>query len=124
MAVSLSFQDGVLVVTMSGENAFREFVTAIRQAYADERFGTRTPVLIDARQSTAAPNAAEVHEGCRSLMMARPNGHAARWASVVRPEPLRFGIGRMVALTMESMGSETAVFTEVEAALTFLKARS
>jgi hypothetical protein len=57
----------------------------------------------------------------RRILGQRPAGHAGKWAAVTNAEPLRFGSARMGGLTMRSLGLEVQIFTDVDAALAYLR---
>src|SRR5690242_17067036 len=115
------FQDDTLVVTIWGDFVHGQLREAIVAGYSDPRFTANTPILVDATRSVAIPSGADVQESSRIILGRRPAGHTGRFAIVTRSEPLRFGLARMAALTMESLGATMAVFQETEAALKFLK---
>src|SRR5690242_13351938 len=104
MPVSAKFQDGIFVVTPVGDYGCDDLVTAITNGYADPNFGQTTAVLVDARESSANPTSDDVHHTCRRILGQRPPGHIGKWAVVTSKDPLRFGIGRMGSLTMQSLG--------------------
>lgn len=121
MPVSWAFQNSILVVTIVEEYEYREFIEALIQAYDNPEFTKTTAVLIDARQSRSTLSGADMQATKRTIIGRRPASHTGKWAMVTGPEPLRFGIGRMAALTMESMGVKAEVFTDLDAALKFLR---
>jgi hypothetical protein len=118
--VTSEFQNGIFVVTVVGDFGPGELTGAIVAGYSDPYFAADTPVLVDTRRSVAVPSGADVHQSSRSILGRRPAGHTGRFAIVTRSEPLRFGLARMAALTMESLGATMAVFHEPDAALKFL----
>lgn len=120
MSVSSEIQNGILVVTLVGEYELDELVEAITRGYADPNFAETTPVLVDSRQSSANPSSDAVRQLCRRVIGRRPPGHSGKWAIVTGTDPLRFGIGRMGSLTMESLGVSVQVFTELNSALTYV----
>jgi hypothetical protein len=120
MPVSWEFQHGIFIVTATGNYAADELVQAIGKGYSDPEFVQTTPVLVDARQSAANPSSEDVRQTCRRIIGRRPPGHIGKWAIVTGHDPLRFGIGRMGSLTMETLGISVEVFTEMDAALTYV----
>lgn len=121
MPVSSELQNGILLVTVVGDYANDELVGAITRGYKDPSFTATTPVLIDGRRSSAAPNSQDVQHISRRIVGQRPAGHTGKWAIITSTEPLRFGVGRMASLTMESMGVPVEVFTDPDAALKYVK---
>ena len=116
------FQNDTFVVTIWGDFTHGELRNAIIAGYSDPRFTANTPVLVDSTRSVAIPSGADVQESSRIILGRRPAGHTGKFAIVTRSEPLRFGLARMAALTMESLGTTMAVFEERDAALKFLRA--
>jgi hypothetical protein len=121
MPIHTEFHDGILRLSIAGLPPRGEVVEIFLAACSDPRFTAETAVLIDARESQANPSSADLHEYARRIIRRCPVGYAGKWAVVVRKEPLQFGLGRMGALTMESAGIPMAAFTEMDAALTYLK---
>lgn len=122
MPISSQFRDGTLVLTVVGEFPRGQIADTILAAYSDPRFTTDTDVLIDARKAQADPSA-NLNLSARRILGLRPAGHTGRWAIVVGLEPLQFGMARMAALTMQSLGVPMGAFTEMDAALAYLKRR-
>lgn len=120
MPVYSKFQSGILVAIAVGQFTYDEFVEAVVHGYTDPSFTEKTPVLIDARESKADLTSADVHNISSRILGRRPAGHIGRWALVTSTEPLRFGIARMGALTMQSLGVPMEVFTDLRAALDYL----
>src|SRR5689334_23211027 len=104
MPVSSAFRAGALVVTMEGGYASHDSGDVIIAGYSQPSFIHTTPVLIDARHSTSNRTSDDIWQTSRRLVRHRPAGHAGKWAIVVGEGPFRFALGRMGALTMESMG--------------------
>jgi hypothetical protein len=121
MPVSSGFQGEIFVVTIIGGFASGELLQAIIAGYSDPLFVADTPVLVDARHSLANPAGEDMHQASRTITRQRPAGHDGKWAIVVRTEPVRIGLGRMAALTMESLGVPMGAFTEMNAALAYLR---
>lgn len=121
MPVSAEFHNGIFVVTPSGEYQSDELVSAITKGYRDPDFSQTTPILLDARHSSANPSSNDVQQTCRRILGLRPPGHIGRWAIVTGTEPLRYGIGRMGSLFMESLGVSVRVFTEFDEALAYVR---
>lgn len=121
MPVSSEFQDGVLIVTPSGAYQADELVEAIKQGYKAPQFGLTTHVLVDTRQSAANPSSEQVQQLCRRIIGQRPFEHKGKWAVVTGTDPLRYGIGRMGSLVMQSLGIPVEVFTEMDAALAYMR---
>jgi hypothetical protein len=121
MPVSSEFQDEIFVVKVVGEYTYDEYVDAVVCGFSDPRFTSATPVLVDSRESEASPSSEDVRVVGRRILGQRPSGHAGKWAAVTNPEPLRFGSARMGGLTMRSLGLEVQVFTDVDAALAYLR---
>ena len=124
MPIACEFQDGLLLLTISGDYPLRELVDGIISAYSNPKFTTSTSVLMDARQSTANRSSEDVWLSSQKLVGQQPAGYVGKWAIVVGDGPFRFALGRMGALTMESMGVPMAAFTDVNAALEYLRAPS
>ena len=121
MPVSSEIHKGILVITIVGEYELDELFDAITRGYTHPGFSETTPVLVDSRQSSANPSSDAVRQLCRKVIGRRPSGHTGKWAIVTGTDPLRFGIGRMSSLTMESMGVPVQVFTELNPALTYMR---
>lgn len=121
MPISSAVQDGLLTVTIVGEHLYEEVVEVVVRASADPNFSHATPVLLNARQWLGNPSSDEVWDGNRRIFSRRPDGHVGKWAILASAEPFRFGIARMIALTLESMGLSGAAFTDAEAALDYLR---
>lgn len=121
MPVSSEFQDGILIVTPAGAYQADELVDVMKNGYTAQEFGETTPVLVDTRQSAANPSSEEVQQTCRRILGQRPAGHKGKWALVTGTDPLRFGIGRMSSLVMRNLGISVEVFTEMEAALAYIR---
>jgi hypothetical protein len=111
MPVSSQFQGQVFVVSMIGHYAYDDLAQAIISAYSHPNFTATTSVLVDARQSEANPSSDDVRHTSQKVVGRRPAGHSGKWAVLVGQGPLRFGIGRMGALTMGSLGVPMEVFT-------------
>lgn len=115
------FQNDTFVVTIWGDFLPGQLKDAIVAGYSDPRFTANTAILVDSTRSLAIPSAADVQGASRIILGRRPVGHTGKFAIVTRSEPLRFGLARMAALTMESLGATMAVFQERDAALKFLR---
>ncbi len=120
MPVFSEFQDGVLVVTAVGSYESAELVDVIKTGYAAPEFVQTTHVLFDTRRSAANPSSEELRQTCRRIIGQCPPGHTGKWALVTGTDPLRFGIGRMGSLLMETLGVPVQVFTEMDAALAYM----
>src|SRR5579871_1376358 len=121
MPVSSEFQDGIFVVTAAGEYALDDLVAVVTNGYSHPNFAQTTPLLFDTRRSTASPTSDDVQQMCRRILGLRPPGHIGKWALVTGKDPLRFGIGRMGSLTMQSLGVPVEVFTEMDPALAYIR---
>lgn len=121
MPVSSEFQNAIFMVTIVGEFESGQLLQAIIAGYSDPLFTVHTSVLVDARLSLANPSGEDVYRASRKITDQRPAGHTGKWVIVVRSEPLHIGLGRMAALTMESLGIPMAVFTEMNTALDYLR---
>jgi hypothetical protein len=121
MPVSSEFQNGILIVTPCGAYEADELVDVIKNGYTAPEFAQTTHVLVDARQSAANPSSDEMQQTCRRIIGQCPAGHKGKWAVVTGTDPLRFGIGRMSSLVMKNLGISVEVFTEMDAALTFMR---
>lgn len=106
---------------MIGEYAYDDLAQTIISGYTDPSFTATTPVLVDATQSKADPSSEDVRRTSKKVVGRLPAGHRGKWAVLVGQGPLRFGIGRMGALTMASLGVPMEVFTEAGSALKFLR---
>src|SRR5690242_7652343 len=115
------FQNGSFVVTIWGDFFPGQLRDAIISGYSDPRFTANTPILVDSSRSLAIPSGADVQGASRIILGRRPVGHTGKFAIVTRSEPLRFGLARMAALMMESLGATMAVFKDRDAALNFLR---
>lgn len=122
MPITYTFHGNAVVVTVEGILQPGQLIETITSAYNDPQFMLKTSVLVDVRQSAANPTSAEVQQASRVIVGRRPPGHVGRWAILTSREPMRFGNGRMAALTMESLGVPMGVFTEIEPALDYLRA--
>ena len=123
MPVSAKFQDQVLIVTVVGTFTIDEFVQTIVARFDDLKFTKTTPVLIDSRESQSQLMSADVREISRRVIARRPAGHTGKWATLTSADPLRFGIARMGATTIESLGVPMEVFTDMDPALAYLRGR-
>ena len=121
MPVSSEFQDGILIVTPTGVYGADELVDVIRNGYTAPEFAQTTNVLVDTRASAANPTSEEVQLTCRRIIGQCPAGHRGKWALVTGKDPLRYGIGRMGSLVMQTLGISVEVFTEMEAALVYMR---
>ena len=121
MPVSSEFQNGILIVTPSGAYQADELVDVIKNGYTAPEFAHSTHVLVDTRQSEANPSSDEVQQVCRRIIGQCPAGHKGKWALVTGTDPLRFGIGRMGSLVMKNLGISVEVFTEMDAALAYMR---
>ena len=121
MPVSAKFQGDVLIVMVVGTFAIEEFVQTIVGKFADLKFTKSTPILIDSRDSQSQLMSADVREISGRVIARRPAGHTGKWATLTSADPLRFGIARMGALTMESLGVPMEVFTDMGSALAYLR---
>jgi hypothetical protein len=119
MPIASAFQDETLLLCVVGEYPRGQIAETIIAAYSDPRFTSETAVLIDAREAQADPSAADVRDSARRILGQRPAGHVGKWAILVRNDPLQFGLARMAALTMESLGVSMGAFTDMDAALTY-----
>ncbi len=124
MPVSSEFQDGIFIITPVGEYQSDDLVAVLTQGYSNPKFAQTTPVLFDTRQSAANPSSDEVQQLCRRILGQRPPGHIGKWAIVTGTDPLRFGIGRMGSLVMQSLGVPVEVFTEMNTALAYVRRQS
>ena len=124
MPVSSEFQDGIFRITPVGDYQSDDLVAAITQGYSNPKFVQTTPLLVDTRQSAANPSSDDVQQTCRRILGHRPPGHIGKWAIVTGTDPLRFGIGRMGSLTMQSLGVPVEVFTEMAPALAYVRSQS
>jgi hypothetical protein len=121
MSVSSEFQDGILIVTPCGAYEADELVEIIKNGYTAPEFAQTTHVLVDTRRSAANPSSDEMQQTCRRIIGQCPAGHRGRWAVVTGTDPLRFGIGRMSSLVMKTLGIPVEVFTEMDAALAYMR---
>ena len=121
MPVSSEFQEGIFIVTPTGAYEADELVDVIRGGYTAPQFADNTHVLVDTRQSAANPSSEQVQQTCRRIVGQCPAGHKGKWALVTGTDPLRFGIGRMGSLVMKNLGISVEVFTEMDAALTYMR---
>ena len=124
MPVSSEFQDGALIITPVGEYQSDDLVAVLTQGYSNAKFAQTTAVLFDTRQSAANPSSDDVQRLCRRILGQRPPGHIGKWAIVTGTDPLRFGIGRMGSLVMQSLGVPVEVFTEMDTALAYVRNQS
>ena len=121
MSVSSEFQDGILIVTPCGAYEADELVDVIKNGYTAAEFAQTTNVLVDTRQSAANPSSDEVQQTCRRIIGQCPAGHRGKWAVVTGTDPLRFGIGRLISLVLKNLGIAVEVFTEMDAALAYMR---
>ena len=121
MPISYEFRDEILVVRIMGDYESADFTRTIAQGYTDPRFLRTTPILIDARESESSITGDEMQRIKRRIIGQLPAGHEGKWAMVTRTDPLRYGIGRMAGLVMESMGVPAVIFTDIEEARIFLR---
>ena len=120
MPIFSEFQDDIFRVKIVGNFAAGELLEAFLAGFADPRFTASTAIFVDARLSSANPSGKDVSRSSERIAASRPIGHSGKWAIVTSTTPVRFGLGRMAALTMESIGVPMAVFTEMDAALEYL----
>ena len=120
MPVLSEVQNSTFIVTLIGDLEGGQLIDAIVAGYSDPRFTVTSSILVDVRQSLANPSSEDMYQACKRILGPRPPGHRGKWAILVRNEPLRFGLGRMAAGRMGSLGVEMAVFTEMDAALRYL----
>lgn len=123
MPVISDFQDEIFVVTVVGDYTYDEYVEAVVRGFSDPKFASTTPVLVDSRESAASPSSEDVRNVGRRILGRRPAGHIGNWAAVTNTQPLRYGSARMGGLTMASLGLEVQIFTDMDAALAYLRQR-
>ena len=64
---------------------------------------------------------ADMRRISKRVLARRPARHTGKWATLAASDPLRYGIARMGALNMQSLGVPMAVFTDYDAAIRHLK---
>ena len=120
MGISSEFQDGLFIVNIDGEYGPEDLVRVVAQGFKDPRFTQSTPVLLNAYLSSTNPPGAYIQRTTREIIDQRPTGHYGKWAIVAGNSPWRFGLARMRALWMDSLGVGMEVFTDTKPALDYL----
>jgi hypothetical protein len=119
--VSWEIRDSILIVTLYGV-AGEEPDCAVLAAIADGRFRPGTPLLLDFRQLTENPTAAEVRRRASRLARFQQQGLSGRCAMVVGPKVHHYGLARMAAIHMELEGMQVQIFQDTNAAKLWLLA--
>lgn len=101
-------QGTVLRVVLDPGYRNRELLSAFEHALANQELRLPVRVLLDARQSTAAPDHNELRARA-SFITNRPDVFATRVAVLVR-DRLRFGLVRVAAAYAEASGSTVRAF--------------
>lgn len=123
MPVRWEWRESILMITTIGPYANDELAKAFGEMRSHERFVRGTPLLFDARDSKAELNRADIDWRVGPLANAlKRDGFGPLIAFVVTDrEPHRFGIARMVQTLTEAKGFEIEVFTDVDAALRWMR---
>ena len=111
----------MIVVTTVGAYSNNELVQAVEQITQDARFSSKRAVIFDARLSEAQLTKADIAWRVNSLAHDLwQRGFGRRMAFVIPADrPARYGVGRMIQMMTESKGFDIALFTELDAALSW-----
>ncbi len=112
----------MLWIVVDGAYDDAELQSAWQRAFADPAFRAGMPALIDSRNTLAAPSRAGIAERAAFLSGLRPR-LGPRCALLVS-DPLRYGLGRMLAAFTEQSGLEIQVFDDPVRAEAWLLSRA
>jgi hypothetical protein len=120
MPVSWETRDSVLIVTVIEDWSGGGPAAAIAEAMADPAFKPGTPLLLDVRQSSMNPSGEEVRSRAEWLSTLRTKGLSKHLAVVMGTKAYQMGLARMAQFFCESREMDLQVFTDMEAAMTWL----
>ncbi len=119
MPVSWQIRDGVLLVTTAGDYVNAEIERAFVEAVADGR-AAGLPVLFDGRASTAALTKTDMEWRVVAIAGLPARGFRPRCAFVIKDEPHRYGLGRMLQMRLEPRVA-IGVFLDPDEAVRWLR---
>ena len=120
MPVSWKIRDSVLIVTVIEDWRGGGPATAITEAMADPAFKPGTSLLLDVRQSSMNPSGEEVRSRAEWLSALSTKGLSKHLAVVVGTKAYQMGVARMAQFFCESREMDLQVFTDMEAAMSWL----
>jgi hypothetical protein len=120
MPVSWERHGGVLVVTTSGRYLNEEVDRALTEAAGDPAHVAGTPVVFDSRDSAAPLTKPDIAWRREALIGLPRRGFSSRCAIVTGPQRHRYGVARMLEMTVELSGIELRIFSDLSEALAWL----
>jgi len=118
--VTWEFRGTVLLMTTTERYTNEELREAADRALGDPRFQPGTPVLFDGRLSDTPLAIADIHWRVGWVGSLRSRGASPRFAILVRAQPHRRGLARMLSALLEGHGVDLQLFGEIDEALGWL----
>jgi hypothetical protein len=122
MPVRWIIQEDYLAFTLIGDHSTEELKDASAAALASAEFKPGLPILIDARSALGYPSQYEMQKRFR-WMASLPKSGTSRRCAIVAAEA-RKKMARERAVKARALGMRIGVFTDLEKALSWLKAKS
>lgn len=122
MGVSYTIDDDLVILRLAGDFPLEEANAAVLEATEDERYEAGMAFVVDAREATANPLAAEISRGADFLGDFRDR-ILGRYAVAVSSE-VHYGLARMFAAYASDYGLEVQVFRSMDEALAWARRAS
>ncbi len=119
MAVQYDIQNGVLFLRLAPEG-FAHLRDALTAAAGDPASRPGMPLLLDLRGESPRVRYQDVRWRVEILAEMQKQ-FGPRWAFLTDPEPVRVGIGQMFAVFSRVHGLTVRVFSDLDAALAWLR---
>jgi len=120
MPVTWEIRDRLLILHLIGHYDYDAPINAVTDAMLDPGFQPGTMLLIDARFTGTRRSSEEFRERAIWMASLQSKGLAPRSAIVINSQPHQFGVARMAATHVEIQNMETQIFTDMDAAASWL----